>query len=35
MNFHLTTKAQEDLIDIAIYTEKNWGIWQRNFYLEK
>ncbi len=35
MNFYLTTKAKEDLINIAIYTKKNWGIEQRNDYLEK
>ena len=35
MNFHLTKKAQKDLINIAIYTEENWGIKQRDFYLEQ
>ncbi len=35
MNFHLTKTAQKDLINIAIYTEENWGIKQRDFYLEQ
>lgn len=35
MTFHLTTKALEDLKNIAIYTEENWGIRQRDIYLEK
>ncbi|MBM3580283.1 type II toxin-antitoxin system RelE/ParE family toxin [Candidatus Dependentiae bacterium] len=35
MNFHLTTRALEDLRDIATYTEEVWGVKQRNFYLGK
>lgn len=35
MKFHLTTKAKKDLIKIARYTEENWGVKQRNSYLEQ
>ncbi len=35
MNFHPTNKALEDLKNIAIYTEENWGIGQRDLYPEK
>ena len=35
MKFHLTTKAKKELIEIAKYTEKNWGVKQRNIYLEQ
>lgn len=33
MNFHLTTKAKEDLKNIARHTQENWGIKQRDIYL--
>ncbi len=35
MGFHLTTKAKQDLIEIARHSEKNWGEKQRNFYLQQ
>lgn len=33
MSFHLTNKAKADLIDIAHYTDEQWGRQQRNKYL--
>ena len=33
MAFFLTLKAKADLLDIARYTQKEWGIKQRNAYL--
>lgn len=33
MAFFLTQKAKADLKDIARYTQKTWGIAQRNIYL--
>jgi len=35
MSFQLTVKAKEDLKNIARYTQEEWGIDQRNFYLEQ
>ena len=35
MAFHLTTKAKEDLKNIARYTQENWGKKQRNIYLKQ
>ncbi len=35
MAFQLTTKAKEDLKNIARYTQENWGIKQRNIYLKQ
>jgi toxin ParE1/3/4 len=35
MNFQLTTKAKEDLKNIAIYTQEVWGIKQRDIYLRQ
>ncbi len=35
MTFHLTNKAKEDLRNIAFYTQKEWEIEQRNFYLKQ
>ena len=32
--FFLTSKAYEDLKSIAIYTQENWGVSQRNIYLK-
>ena len=32
--FHLTQKAYDDLKDIAIYTQENWGKSQRTLYLK-
>jgi len=32
--FRLTRQAQADLISIARYTQKEWGISQRNLYLK-
>ena len=32
--FFLTCKAYEDLKSIAIYTQENWGVSQRNIYLK-
>jgi toxin ParE1/3/4 len=31
--FRLTRKAREDLKSIARYTQKTWGVTQRNKYL--
>jgi toxin ParE1/3/4 len=31
--FRLTRKAREDLKSIARYTQKTWGVAQRNKYL--
>lgn len=33
MNFHLTQSAYKDLLEIARFTEAEWGINQRNAYL--
>ncbi|MBV1920814.1 MAG: type II toxin-antitoxin system RelE/ParE family toxin [Pseudomonadales bacterium] len=33
--FELTQKAKNDLIDIARYTEKKWGLVQRNVYIKQ
>ena len=33
MGFYLTKKAKDDLRDIAKYTQKEWGIKQRDLYL--
>jgi toxin ParE1/3/4 len=33
--FDLTRKAQDDLREIAIYTEVNWGVKQRNVYIRQ
>lgn len=35
MSFHLTKKAESDLIGIARYTESQWGKEQRNIYLQQ
>lgn len=35
MTFHLTRKAKEDLLEIAFYTQENWGTKQRNIYLKQ
>lgn len=35
MTFHLTRKAKEDLLEIAIYTEETWGVKQRDIYLKQ
>ena len=35
MLFYLTTKALEDFKEIGRYTQKTWGIKQRNFYLKQ
>jgi toxin ParE1/3/4 len=35
MKFHLTAKARAELIEIAKYTQENWGVKQRNTYLEQ
>ncbi len=32
-SFSLTNKAVADLLEIGRYTEKNWGLKQRNKYL--
>ncbi|CAG23065.1 type II toxin-antitoxin system RelE/ParE family toxin [Photobacterium profundum] len=34
-HFIVTNKAKSDLIDIARYTQKNWGINRRNSYLKQ
>ena len=34
-DFKLTQKAKTDLINIAKYTEAQWGIEQRNLYLKQ
>lgn len=33
--FKLSTKAKRDLMDIARYTQNNWGREQRNIYLKQ
>lgn len=33
--FKVSTAAVEDLINIGQYTENNWGIKQRNIYLDE
>lgn len=33
--FELTRKAKSDLVDIAKYTEKEWGKAQRNLYIKQ
>ena len=33
--FALTRKAQDDLRNIALYTEDQWGVAQRNIYIKK
>ena len=33
--FQLTTKAKSDLKDIALFTENQWGVTQRNIYLKQ
>lgn len=33
--FFLTRKAKNDLKNIARYTESEWGLEQRNFYLKQ
>lgn len=35
MAFYLTRKAKADLKDIARYTQKQWGVKQRNIYLTR
>ena len=35
MNFYLTRKAKADLKSIARYTQKQWGVHQRNIYLSQ
>ena len=35
MNFYLTRKAKSDLKAIARYTQKQWGVDQRNTYLKQ
>lgn len=35
MTFFLTQKAKADLIKIAQYTQKVWGIQQRDIYLSR
>ena len=32
--YRVTPRAQHDLINIARYTERNWGKTQRNIYLK-
>lgn len=33
-SFHLTRKAKSDLVEIARYTQSQWGREQRNLYLK-
>ncbi len=33
--FRVSKKAQSDLISIARYTELQWGVLQRNYYLKE
>ena len=35
MPFYLTKKAKNDLRNIAVYTQENWGVKQRDYYLDK
>ena len=35
MGFQLTSRAKEDLKNIALYTENVWGVEQRNIYLKQ
>jgi toxin ParE1/3/4 len=34
-HFQLTNKALDDLKKIAVYTQKNWGVEQRNNYVKQ
>lgn len=34
-DYRLSNKAISDLMDIGRYTENNWGITQRNVYLQQ
>ena len=33
--FQLTTRAKEDLKSIGLYTKREWGVRQRNIYLNE
>ncbi len=33
--YRITAKAQSDLVSIGRFTEKEWGVTQRNFYLQQ
>lgn len=33
--FRVTPRAQEDLINIGLYTIRQWGVKQRNKYLQE
>ena len=35
MKIRLTARARRDLVDIADYTVRHWGIRQRNLYLQQ